>query len=136
MNSAHGGESNNPDRRTKETRRKTPAGLVDPTGAGRTAGGPGSTVILLRSLTLGLDLVPQVVQGLVQLLVLVRLGVVLLGRRLGPPDHLQVPQVLEHVVPLVPRQLDREPLVGLDAPLLDAGVLVGRQLVDVPVARW
>src|SRR4051812_32241629 len=133
MNSARHGKLNNPDRRTKETRRKTPAGLFASTGAGRTAGGRGSTVIFLRGLTLGLDLVPQVLERLVELLVLERLGVVLLRRRLGP-DHLQVADVLEQLVPLLPGQLDREALARLHAPLLDARVLVGRELVDVPVA--
>src|SRR5206468_4122288 len=130
MNSARPREPSNPDRRTKETRRKTPAGLIGVTRAGRTAGGGGSTVILLRGLTLGLDLVPQVLQGLVQLLILERLGVFLRGRRLRP-DHFQVPLVLEQLVPLLPGQLDVEPLARLHPPLLDRGVLVGRQLVDV-----
>src|SRR5438046_40237 len=116
MNSARPADEGNARWRTKKTRRQTPAGPVGASGAGRSTGRGGSTVLLVRPLTHGLDLAAEVVQGLVQLPVLERL--LLLRLR----DHVQVAQVLAQLVPLLPGDLDLEPVVRLHPPVGDRRV--------------
>src|SRR3954462_7995731 len=80
-----------------------------------------------------LDLPAQVLQGHFELPVLeVLLG--LLRRQVLPRDHLPVVKAVEQLVLLGPVELQLEPLVRLDAPVLL--LLAGRaRLVQVPPAR-